>query len=174
MSIHPEASTPGPSGSIDLKAASDGDFAAAINARLDGWNAAMELHFVRATPDEVTAELEIAPRHRQAYGIVHGGVYCGIVETVSSVGAAIWARRHNQTVVGVENHTSFLNAVREGKLSVKARPLMRGRRTQVWQATVMDNGGRMVAEGKVRLLSLEAGTALAGEQVKVKSSHSQS
>jgi 1,4-dihydroxy-2-naphthoyl-CoA hydrolase len=174
MSIQPETSTPGPSGSTDLKADSDGDFAAAINARLDGWNAAMGVHFVHATPDEATAELEIGPRHRQAYGIVHGGVYCGIVETVSSVAAAIWAQRHNQTVVGVENHTSFLNAVREGKLSVTARPLMRGRRTQVWQAKVTDQGGRLVAEGKVRLLSLEAGTALAGEQVKVKSNNRQS
>jgi 1,4-dihydroxy-2-naphthoyl-CoA hydrolase len=172
MSNQPENPASRPSGAIDLTASSDGDFAAAINARLDGWNAAMGLHFVLATPDEVTAELEIGPRHRQAYGIVHGGVYSGIVETVSSVAAALWARRHNQTVVGVENHTSFLNAVREGKLTVTARPLMRGRRTQVWQATVTDAAGRTAAEGKVRLLSLEAGAALAGEQVQVKSSQS--
>jgi 1,4-dihydroxy-2-naphthoyl-CoA hydrolase len=170
MSHQPETPAPQPASAIDLTASADGDFAAAINARLDGWNLAMGLHFLRATADEVTAGLEIGPRHRQAYGIVHGGVYSGMVETVSSVGAALWARRHQQTVVGVENHTSFLNAVRGGKLSVTARPLMRGRRTQVWQATVSDGSGRIVAEGKVRLLSLEAGAALAGEQVKVKSS----
>ena len=171
MSNQPETPAPHASSPSDLKASRDGDFAAAINARRDGWNAAMGLHFLRATPDEVTAELEVGSRHHQAYGIVHGGVYCGIVETASSVGAAIWARRHNQTVVGVDNHTSFLNAVREGKLTVTARPLVHGRRTQVWQATVTDSAGRLVAEGKVRLLSLEAGAALAGEQVKVKSSH---
>lgn len=157
---------------IDWTHSSDGDFAAAINSRLDGWNGAMGLHFLRATADEVTAELEIGPQHRQAYGIVHGGVYSGIVETVSSVAAALWARRHNRTVVGVENHTSFLNAVREGKLTVTSRPLMRGRRTQVWQATVTDSTGRMAAEGTVRLLSLDAGAALAGEEVRVKSSKS--
>ena len=172
MSKTPETPSTRPGGPIDLTASPDGDFAAAINARLDGWNAATGLHFVRATADEVTAELEIGPKHHQAYGIVHGGVYSGMVETVSSVAAAIWARRHNQTVVGVDNHTSFLNAVREGKLTVTARPLVRGRRTQVWQATVIDGAGRMVAEGKVRLLSLEAGAALAGEPVKMKSSRS--
>jgi 1,4-dihydroxy-2-naphthoyl-CoA hydrolase len=114
--------------------------------------------------------VEVGARHRQAYGIVHGGVYAGLVETVSSVAAALWARRNNQSVVGVENHTSFLHAVREGKLSVTARPLMRGRRTQVWEATVTDGAGRTVAQGKVRLISLEAGAALAGEQVKIKPS----
>lgn len=129
----------------------------------------MGLRFLRATPDEVMAELEIGARHRQAYGIVHGGVYSGIIETVASVAAALWARRHNQSVVGIENHTSFLNAVREGKLRISARPLMRGRRTQVWAADVKDEGGRLVAEGKVRFLALEAGAAIAGETVRIKS-----
>lgn len=154
--------------SIDLDPSPDGDFSAALNARLDGWNAAMGIRVVRATSDEVAAEVEIDARHRQAYGIVHGGVYAGLIETVSSIAAALWARRHNQTVVGLENHTSFLYAVREGKLSVTALPLMRGRRTQVWKANVTDSQGRVVAEGKVRLLSLDAGATLAGETARVK------
>ncbi|HJX85756.1 MAG TPA: PaaI family thioesterase [Candidatus Angelobacter sp.] len=107
----------------------DGDYAAALNASLDGWNAAMGLRFLRATGQEVVAELEIGPAHRQPYGIVHGGVHSGIIETVTSTGAALAALPRGQSVVGLENHTSFLNAMREGKLLVTARPLMRGRRT---------------------------------------------
>jgi uncharacterized protein (TIGR00369 family) len=75
-----------------------------------------------------------------------------------------------QSVVGLENHTSFLNAVREGKLCATARPLMRGRRTQVWEATVTDAEGRTLASGRVRFLALEAGSSLAGETVTVKRS----
>jgi len=160
----------GPAEPLDqLSASADGDFSAALNARRDGWNQAMGLHFLRARPDEVVAELEVGARHLQAYGIVHGGVYSGIIETVASVAAALWARRHNQSVVGLENHTSFLNAVREGKLRVSARPLMRGRRTQVWAAQVEDDKGRLVADGKVRFLALEPGAAIAGETVSIKS-----
>jgi 1,4-dihydroxy-2-naphthoyl-CoA hydrolase len=157
-------------GHIELTSSPDGDYSAALNARMAGWNAAMGIRLVRATVDEVTAELEVGPRHHQAYGIVHGGVYAGLIEMASSIAAALWARRHNQSVVGLENHTSFLHAVREGKLSVTARPLMRGRRTQVWEAAVIDSAGRTVAQGKVRLLSLEAGAALGGQQVGVKPS----
>src|SRR5262249_47052726 len=140
----------------------------ALNSRLSGWNSAMGIHFVRATPDEVVAELEIRPHHLQAYGIVHGGVYSGMIETLASVGAALWARQHQQTVVGLENQTSFLNAVREGKLRATAKPLMRGRRTQVWEAQVTDDKNRTVASGKVRLISLETGATLAGETVRLK------
>jgi uncharacterized protein (TIGR00369 family) len=145
-----------------------GDSAAEINASLQGWDAAMNIHFVRATADEVVAEIEIGPVHRQPYGIVHGGVHSGLVEAVTSIGAALAARQRGQSVVGLENHTSFLNAIREGKLRATARPMMRGRRTQVWEATVTDADGRSISSGRVRFLVLEAGSSLAGETVKVK------
>lgn len=152
----------------DLTPSADGDFAAWFNTNPVGWVAAMNVRFVRATMDEVTAEIEIGPQHHQGYGIVHGGVYSGLIETIASVGAALWARQHGQAVVGLENHTSFLNATRGGLLRATARPLMRGKRTQVWEATVTDSTSRAVASGQVRLLALEAGTALAGETVKLK------
>jgi 1,4-dihydroxy-2-naphthoyl-CoA hydrolase len=150
-----------------LTASPDGNFAAALNASTSGWNRAMGIHFIVATADEVVAEVEIAAHHRQPYGIVHGGVHSGLIETVASVGAALAALPRNQFVVGLENHTSFLKAVREGKLRATARPLMRGRRTQVWEATVTDAAGRSVASGRVRFLALEAAASLAGETVKV-------
>src|ERR1700750_386785 len=99
------------------------NLAAQINARLGGWVAAMSVHFIHATGDQVVAEFAVGPQHLQAYGIVHGGVYSGVIESVASVGAALWARRYNQTVVGLENQTSFLVATRDGKLTATALPL---------------------------------------------------
>ncbi len=139
------------------------DIATALNAIVEGWNHAMGLRFVSATADEVVAEIDVGPVHRQPYGIVHGGVYAGIIETVTSTGAAIDAAKRNQSVVGMENHTSFLRAVREGTLRVVAKPLSRGSRTQVWEGTITDSAGRAVATGRVRLLAMEQGATLAGD-----------
>ena len=150
-----------------FSASPDGNYAGALNAINSGWNLAMGMHFIRATADEVIAEIEIGPHHRQPYGIVHGGVHSGLIEAATSTGAALAALARGQSVVGLENHTSFLNAVREGKLRVAARPLMRGRRTQVWEATITDSAARTVASGRVRFLAMEAGAALAGEIVKI-------
>jgi uncharacterized protein (TIGR00369 family) len=94
-------------------------------------------------------------------------VHSGVIETIASVGAALAALPRGQSVVGLENHTSFLLAVREGKLHATASPLMRGRRTQVWGANVTDDAGRTVATGRVRFIALEANASLAGETVKV-------
>jgi 1,4-dihydroxy-2-naphthoyl-CoA hydrolase len=144
------------------------DFAARLNASLDGWNSSMGVQFVRATADEVVAQVQIGAVHHQGYGIVHGGLYSGLIETVASVGAALSAMKRGHSVVGLENHTSFLHAVREGLLRATALPLTRGRRTQVWEATITDSNGRTVASGRVRLLVLDADASLAGETVGVK------
>jgi 1,4-dihydroxy-2-naphthoyl-CoA hydrolase len=143
------------------------DYTKVMNERLQGWNAAMGLRFVRASGDEVVAELDIGEIHRQPYGIVHGGVHAGMIETVSSVGAALHALTDDRSVVGLENSTSFLHAVRSGLLRATARPVSRGRRTQVWEAEIHDEVGRMVAVGRVRLLVLEPEAALAGETVAI-------
>ncbi|MGO9838900.1 MAG: PaaI family thioesterase [Polyangiaceae bacterium] len=138
-----------------------------MNETKGGWNSAMGLNFVSASADEVVAECEVGPQHCQPHGIVHGGVYASMVETVASVGAALHAMPHGQSVVGLENHTSFLRAVRSGTLRATARPLTRGRRTQVWESTITDASGRVAATGRVRLLCLEADAVLAGESAKV-------
>jgi uncharacterized protein (TIGR00369 family) len=130
-----------------------------------GFDRTMGFRYVTLSPDEVVMEYEIGPQHRQPYGIVHGGVHCAIVESACSTGAGLVAIPRGQAVVGVENHTSFIRAARAGTVRVTARPITRGRRSQVWEATVRDAGGRVIATGRVRLLCLEAGTDLAGAAV---------
>ena len=142
------------------------NFAEQVN-RLDGWLRAMGITITHASADEVRAEVTIGPEHLQGYGIVHGGVHCGLIESLASIGAALVALPRNQTVVGLENNTSFVRAVRSGaKLHAVATPITRGRRTQVWESRILDDQERIVAAGRVRLLCLEREQELAGEQVR--------
>ena len=129
---------------------------------------ALGVRIVRSGPDEVVLEYDVDDRHRQPYGIVHGGMHCTVVESACSMGAAMAAASRGQSVVGIDNHTSFIHAVREGRLTVTARPLTRGRRSQLWQADVHSDDGMLVASGRVRLLALDNGSVLAGEPVGVK------
>lgn len=120
------------------------------------WTKAMGITYVRTTAHEVVAELEIAAHHRQAFGFVHGGVYCGLIESVASAGAFVSAKARGQRPpVGLENHTSFVRAVRSGRLRAVARPVSRGRSSQLWEGTVQDEDGHVVATGRVRLLCQE-------------------
>ena len=109
-----------------------------------------------ATPDRVVAVVPVTPRLHQAYGIVHGGVYATLVETVGSYGAALWLGGRGRTV-GISNYTEFLRAVRDGDLVAEATPLARGQTLQSWEVSVTDGQGRLVAHGRVRLMNLPAG-----------------
>ena len=152
--VTPDTATPSPE-----------DFSEALNAQLSPWDRAMGVRFVRATGDEVVAEVQVTTLHHQPYGIVHGGVYASLVETVASVAAALSARARDQSVVGLENHTSFLHAARDGVLRATGRPLTRGRRTHVWEVQVRDGAEKLLASGRVRLLALEAQADLVGKRV---------
>ena len=140
------------------------DPAELVNQSLDGWCRAMDVRIVHLAADEVVAELTVGPQHLQPHGIVHGGLYTGVIETVASMGASMDAMSRGQVAVGLENHTSFLRAVHEGKLTARALPLVRGRRTQVWEASVTTSDGKVAARGTVRVLCIDPADVAAGRK----------
>ena len=103
--------------------------------------------------DEVTARWTVRPDLLQPYGIVHGGVHCSVVETLASLGAALWLGDRGR-VVGVSNSTDFFRAATEGTLRGTARPVHRGRSQQVWVVEIVDDRERVVSRGQVRLQNL--------------------
>lgn len=113
------------------------------------------LEIKSADGDEVVGTWSAEPRLHQPYGIVHGGIHCSIVETLASIGAALWFADRGK-VVGVTNSTDFFRAVSEGPLTSIARPLHRGRSQQVWVVETADEDGRLVARGQVRLQNLDS------------------
>ena len=119
-----------------------------------GLDAVLGAEYVEVTTDRVVLRCAIKPHLHQPYGIVHGGVYCGLVETAASVAAATWfADKGN--VVGVANHTNFIRATREGTLTATATPVQRGRTQQLWQVDIVDDSERLVARGEVRLANID-------------------
>ncbi len=121
-----------------------------------GFNETLGLNFEEVTPDRVVVGLDVSPALLQPYGIVHGGVWCSVVETAASVGAAQWYGERGR-VVGVANHTNFVRAIGEGRVTGVATPVHRGRTQQLWLVEIRDRDGRLVARGEVRIQNLPAG-----------------
>jgi 1,4-dihydroxy-2-naphthoyl-CoA hydrolase len=119
--------------------------------QLAGWSGAHKLIYTVASGDEVACDFDVEDRHLQPFGLVHGGVYCGVIETTTSIGATLHVRSKGQEAVGLENTTSFVRAVRSGRLFAVAKPISRGRTNQLWEAWIRDEQGRLVAQGRVRL-----------------------
>jgi 1,4-dihydroxy-2-naphthoyl-CoA hydrolase len=108
---------------------------------------------VEADLEHVVAELPLRDELHQPSGIVHGGVYATMAETVASIGANVWLDGRG-VAVGVSNHTDFLRSASTGRLRAEATPLQRGRTLQLWDVAITDGEGRLVAHGKVKLMNL--------------------
>ena len=115
------------------------------------------LVFTEISPDRTRGQLDVVPKLLQPMGIVHGGVYCSMVESLASVAAYTWiATNGGGSVVGVNNNTDFLRAINSGTVYGAATPVHRGRRQQLWIVTIADSDDRLVARGQVRLQNLDA------------------
>jgi 1,4-dihydroxy-2-naphthoyl-CoA hydrolase len=111
------------------------------------------VRFTEVSGDRVVATWTARPDLHQPYGIVHGGVHCSVIETLASVGAALWMGERGK-VVGVNNNTDFYRAVRAGTLTSTATPLHRGRSQQLWLVETVGEDGKVAARGQVRLQNL--------------------
>ncbi len=111
------------------------------------------IELTEATPDRAAGRLVITEDHHQPYGVVHGGVYCTLAETIASTGAAVWAMAQGMAgAVGVSNTTNFLRATTSGTLLAVATPIHRGRSQQLWSVEITrEDDGKLVAQSQVRL-----------------------
>ncbi len=125
----------------------------------DGFNQILGASFDEVGPDRVVISLPIGPHLHQPHGIVHGGVWCSLVETAASMAAGTWLSDRG-SVVGVANQTDFLRAVRDGVVVATATPIHRGRLQQLWLVEIRDETDRLVARGQVRLQNLESADRL--------------
>jgi 1,4-dihydroxy-2-naphthoyl-CoA hydrolase len=115
------------------------------------------LQFTELSPDGARAQLEVKPKLLQPMGLVHGGVYCSMIESIASAAAYTWLNTSGNggNVVGVNNNTDFLRSINSGTVYATAEPIHRGRRQQLWLVTITDANDRVVARGQVRLQNLE-------------------
>ncbi|MGV9825490.1 MULTISPECIES: PaaI family thioesterase [unclassified Gordonia (in: high G+C Gram-positive bacteria)] len=122
-----------------------------------GLDGALGLELQEVGADSVVATLVLEPKHHQPFGIVHGGVYCAIGESVASMSAAAWLAHTGLggTAVGVNNNTDFLKSVGTGTITARSTPIHRGRRQQLWLVEMTDQDGRALARTQVRLQNVE-------------------
>lgn len=96
-------------------------------------------------PDDARAAIEVADHHKQPYGIVHGGVYASLAESLCSAATYEAVREDGMVAMGQANDASFLRPITEGTIDARARARSRGRTTWVWDVEILDSAERVCA-----------------------------
>ncbi|MGI8749481.1 MAG: PaaI family thioesterase [Thermoleophilaceae bacterium] len=107
--------------------------------------------FGHADSESARGHFEVTDRVRQPFGIVHGGAYAAMAETLASVATYMQVKDEGNIAVGQSNHTSFLRPVSEGTIRAEARRRHRGRTSWVWEVDFTDEQGRLCALTRVTM-----------------------
>ena len=75
-------------------------------------------------------------RVRQPLGLVHGGAYAALAESMVSATTHLAVADDGNFAVGQSNHTTFMRPATEGTVHASGVPLHRGRTTWVWDVTL--------------------------------------
>lgn len=123
-------------------------FPVPLDETLDG---TLGFEVLEVTAEAARSRAPVANRLKQPFGLVHGGVYAAMAESLASQATVMGVYEDGNIAVGLSNHTSFMRPVLEGYVNANARRVHRGATTWVWEVELTDDDGRLCALSRVTM-----------------------
>jgi 1,4-dihydroxy-2-naphthoyl-CoA hydrolase len=134
-----------------------------INRAMRGFDQLCGVEFLSFSDTEVRAQVAVRDELKQPAGLIHGGVYASMAESMASLATALGVYEQGQQAMGLSNNTSFLRPITEGVVHATATRVHRGRTTWVWDVRFSDDAERTCAVTRMTIAVRPApdGAALA-------------
>jgi uncharacterized protein (TIGR00369 family) len=110
-----------------------------------GFDGLFGLEVTELNEQLAVGQLAVRDELKQPFGLVHGGVYAGMAETLASLATGVAVERDGLVAMGLSNQTSFLRAITQGTVHGRALRKHAGRTTWVWEVEITDDAGRLCA-----------------------------
>ncbi|HEX5145996.1 MAG TPA: PaaI family thioesterase [Conexibacter sp.] len=110
------------------------------------------MHDVDVAEDgAIVARVPVRAELKQPFGLVHGGVFASIAESLASMGTFMGVHEQGMHAMGLSNSTSFLRPILDGTIHATARAFHRGRTTWLWDVEIRDDDGRLCATTRMTI-----------------------
>jgi len=116
-----------------------------LREAVTGFDRLYGMELLSFSDTEVTGRVAVRDEVKQPAGLVHGGVYAAIAESLASLATHIAVAGQGEMALGLSNSTSFLRPITEGTVHARGVRLHRGRTTWVWDVTFSDDQERVCA-----------------------------
>ena len=121
-----------------------------------GFDAVYGLEITGYSEVTVTGQVMVRDELKQPAGLVHGGVFASIAESLASLGTAFKVIPDGNVAVGLSNQTSFLRPITDGTIHAVATVKHRGRTTWVWEVEMTDDAHRLCVLTRMTIAVREA------------------
>jgi 1,4-dihydroxy-2-naphthoyl-CoA hydrolase len=107
--------------------------------------ATLEIEYIDAGEDYLTAKMPVNPRVHQPMGLLHGGATVALAESVGSAASFLFINSEKQEVRGIEISANHLRSKREGTVFCTAKILHKGRSIHLWEIKITDEEGQLIS-----------------------------
>jgi len=114
----------------------------------------LDIKFVDIGKDFLVAKMPVTSKVYQPDGVLHGGATAALAETVGSSAAAIFAKKENQLLRGVELSINHVRGVRSGYVTAIAKSIHIGKTMQLWKISIKNEDGKDVSFAKLTTLTI--------------------
>ena len=114
----------------------------------------LDINFTEIGSDFLTATMPVNSRVHQPMGLLHGGATVALAETVASYAAHLFVGDPSKEVRGIEITANHIKSIRDGRVTATARPIHKGRTTQLWEVRVTDEEGNLISLCKMTCIIL--------------------
>jgi 1,4-dihydroxy-2-naphthoyl-CoA hydrolase len=111
----------------------------------DGLGELIGLEYLKSGAEEVRARLAVTDDVRQPVGLVHGGVFAAMAESMCSAATWLNVKDDGMAAMGQSNNATFIRPITEGHVNAVARARHRGRTTWIWDVEITDDSERLCA-----------------------------
>jgi 1,4-dihydroxy-2-naphthoyl-CoA hydrolase len=123
---------------------------------MPGFDGLYGLEVLTMSDEAVSAQVVVRDELKQPAGLVHGGVFASIAESITSMATWFAVQGEGKSAQGLSNQTSFLRPILGGTIHAVARRRHRGRTTWVWEVDITDHEGRLCALVRMTIAVREA------------------
>jgi len=112
------------------------------------------IKFIGVDENKVVATMPVTSRVHQPDGILHGGATVALAETVGSYASVLSINKETHIVRGIEISANHVGGIKEGLVIATAKPLHKGKTTQLWEIRIVDEQEKLISICKLTTIVL--------------------
>ncbi|HUA07518.1 MAG TPA: hotdog fold thioesterase [Solirubrobacteraceae bacterium] len=105
----------------------------------------LDLDWLELTRESVHVQFRVRDNLKQPLGLLHGGIYAGVAETIASIATVNNVWRDGFIGSGLSNYASFLRPITSGTVDVTAALRGHNEREWTWGHEFRDEQERLCA-----------------------------
>ena len=115
----------------------------------------LEIEFIDAGEDFLTAKMPVNPRIHQPMGLLHGGATVALAESVGSAASMLFVNPEESEIRGIEISANHLRSKKEGIVFGTAKIIHKGRSLHLWEIKITDEEGKLISLCKLTNMVLQ-------------------